>query len=361
MIDSPHPNSMIKFHVIGLLSIVLGVSGPALAQQPLPASRIALMKSETRSNDEILAAARRDCIAFVVDDEASRLARAGVDDELIRSLRSVCYKGPGLQVSTNPGGAELRVNGASVGVSPWFGPMSPQTVQLEVRRNGRSIPVQVDVLAGRWTVVQFTFAGDTAAVPAASSDEEIARLRRDLMSPLRDAAPPEPSQPRLRSGSSISIGGIAGAALAAGAGAALCKTTAFRNDPDGRGGFVSVEFKKRNTPCLAGSIGGGFAAGGFSGLTMARSRHRQDVAKFEKDIAGYPVAYANWKARYQSDSAQRSQTTLSRLNEALRLRAIRDTILISNASSRRESQVQRPPGVSHVEPRPFVPTQAKTR
>jgi len=282
----------------------------------LSSNDVAVLLASGTSHERILATARSSCLDFLLDAAHERPLRiAGADSAIIAGLREVCYQGSSIEVETDPSGAEVRIDGRRVGVSPWSGPVSPSSIQLDLRRGDAIRLITVPLPPGQFTRVTVALARDTLPLPAAPTRDEIARLRVAAQtftpSQPKPVAPIPPGRGSALGGTLI--GALIGGGAGAGLGIAVCKQSiiTYSRAMVGSTPYLSPSgtTSQTQTPCAAAAGGGGLVAGGLLGNLIAHMTHGGKVRAYEAASRNYPVALARWQE--QAD-IERSRYTTAR-------------------------------------------------
>ena len=265
-------------------------------------------------NAAVLDRARTSCISFVVDATAERRLRAaGAEPDFTAALRDVCFRGTSLQVTTEPAGAEVWVQGRRVGTSPWTSPM-PETRNLpvEVRLAGRYRRMTVNTVRDSLVALHFAMARDTVPLPAGPSEGELQALRAQARGFDARSRPVAPRPPTRGGGArSMILGGLAGAVAGVAAGTVACRRTVdvFITDTIGDVIFTTPNgtTQETNRGCVGFSIGGGTIAGGLAGnvfSTLTAGRRRR---QYEQDVRLHAAALARWEEQRRATEALRRE------------------------------------------------------
>lgn len=156
---------------------------------------VVLLQAPQVSREVLGSMVRTGCVSFPLDGAAvSQLRSAGADDAFISVVRGACFTGAELVVQSQPSGAEVLVDGRKVGTTPWTGRYAhPRSVQVVVRRGGRSLNGTAALQPRQRVRTSFAFHEDTVAVPRARSSSEVAQELR-LEARWRPAVP-APDEP----------------------------------------------------------------------------------------------------------------------------------------------------------------------
>lgn len=288
-------------------------------------------------NSSVLFRARSSCISFVVDATAERRLRAaGAESDFTEALRDVCFRGTSLQVTTEPAGAEVWVQGRRVGTSPWTSPMPlARNLPVEVRLDGRYRRVTANMVRDSLVTIHFALQRDTLPLPVGLSEVELQALRgqaRGFDARARPVAPQPPSPGG--SARSVIVGGLVGAAAGIAVGSVACRSTVdvFITDTIGDIIFERANGTRQETNggCVGFSIGGGTLAGGlagnvWSGLTAGRRRR-----VYEQELRVHERALARWEEQRRAVEQLRREE--ERRAERARLAARNAEIAAANRS-----------------------------
>lgn len=124
---------------------------------------------------------RESCVTFPLDNAAtSRLRSAGADENLLNAIRTACFTGAELVVTSQPTGAQVLVGRQAVGTTPLTVRYLPgQTVELAAVSRGRTLTYSsVPLRARQRTRAFLSFAEDTAAIPRIRSAVEVGQQSR---------------------------------------------------------------------------------------------------------------------------------------------------------------------------------------
>ena len=124
-----------------------------------------------------------------------------------------------LRVESHPPGAEVRVNGRRVGVTPWSGRVPPGATEVDVLPGGAVAPRRRGLVVGgsEPIVLSFVFATPVEGAPPKATQPEPVQPREPPPTKIEQVAP-DPSGPRWS------------AALTAGTGAAFADTGTLRTN-----------------------------------------------------------------------------------------------------------------------------------
>ena len=326
----------------GLLAVLAGALAPlrATAQERPPEAEPYSIDQVAEAvaadlNTNMLERARASCISFVVDATAERRLRAaGAEPDFTAALRGVCFRGTSLEVTTEPAGAEVWVEGRRVGTTPWMSPMPVQrNLPVEVRLAGRYRRVRTNTIADSLLSIHFVLQRDTVPLPPGPSDMQLQTLRAqaDGFRPRSRPAPPR-APARGRSARSVLVGGLAGAAVGFAAGSVGCRQNEviYRRIPFGDDVILTPidTVEKVQRRCVgfsigAGAVGGGLAGNLFAALTAGRRRRA-----FEEELRIHERQVARWEQQRQAAEQLRQQE--ARRAERLRVAAANAEITAAN-------------------------------
>lgn len=288
-------------------------------------------------NTNMLERARASCISFVVDASAERRLRAaGAEPDFTSALRGVCFRGTSLEVTTEPAGAEVWVEGRRVGTTPWMSPMPVQrNLPVEVRLDGRYQRVRANMIADSLLSVNFVLQRDTLPLPPGPSDMELQSLRAQAAGFQPRSRPAPPRAPaRGTSARSVIVGGLAGAAVGLAVGTLGCRqpelvyrVVVFGNDTI-RTPVDTVE--KVQGACVGFSIGGGTLGGGLAGNVFAALTAGRRRRAYEEELRIHEGQVARWEEQRRATEQLRQQE--ARRAERLRIAARNAEITAANRS-----------------------------
>ena len=305
-----------------------GAQSTASGQQAVSLGvAIRMVSGDVFTDEQVLALARRNCIGFQVDSVVRRqLSEAGGGQALLTGLASACYLGTSVAVTSLPEGAEVRIRGRLVGVTPYTGPV-PGGVELEVevRRSGLSSIRRVSVPTGRLLEMSFSVQ-DTVPVPPEPTREELEAIESGrAIRPLTNLPKP-PERPKPLGPRNPVVPWLLGAAVGGGAAFALgqrrCtyENATFGPTQNGYQPYTGVE-ELKDGACLAATAAGGLGVGSLvadlwsrRGYRGRRMRHEQEVATFDQRLA----------AANQQRQQQQEQWTRENDGRLIVLRQARD-------------------------------------
>lgn len=310
---------------------------PLLAQEgPLTQDQVGELLADKRlARERILSLSENRCLSFVVDTKAAEpLLAESHDSALVAGLRNACYIGSALQISADRPGTAVRVGGQSMGVAPWTGPVQAAgRIEVEVHQGTWSQSVAVTVPTNRIVKIAFHVPADTAVIPPAPSDLELARLAADtaLYVP-RTPRPllPRPPVPHSTLGLTL-VGGIVGAAAAAGTGAVACKSNQYVPLPYAHGYDTVGTAKQTSVGCTAATGAAGLLAGGLLGQIIGRVGNASRERAYDWAKAGYPMQVTKWEAQNTTDSAVQISENKTKYQEALT--AAQEATAVANANA----------------------------
>ncbi len=269
-----------------LVILALASLGTPVAAQGKPYSidDVATLVSSGVRTARIVELVSSDCLAFVVDDAAEgRLQSAGADAALAGALRAVCYRGSGIEVLSTPAGAEVVVQGRSVGATPVAIPHAAQTgLVIEVRNAYGLRTISADLAPDQLLQIEVELPSDSVSYGATSAP------RPPL--PIRPA-------PRGRFRPALFGIGIGAASFGVSMGACKGKELDFREDPELGYSVPNGSGVKEKTSmgCSGGIAAAGLAAGWLASDQLSRRSYNRRVARFEQDSATYVVRLEEWE------------------------------------------------------------------
>lgn len=294
---SPRP---LRWLLSGLAALALCClsARPATAQgRAYSAEAIARLVTGGANTARILELTRAECVGFIMDEAADRLLRrAGADEGLIAGLRGTCYIGPAIDVSSEPPGAEVLVNGQSVGKTPITIPVkAAPAVAVEVRYNGAAKSITTAVPADRVARLRFDLPRDTLPWPVGRSAREFGE-EYGLLDSWRSTLP-KPEVPRAPRGWRKTTRLGLGLAMGAGAGFAATRSTCARSLPsktvDGKT-YPAVPLGV-DPACSTPTMAGAALVGGVALMGIAKLRHDGRVRGYRRATAAYPQRVADWE------------------------------------------------------------------
>jgi hypothetical protein len=147
-----------------------------------------------------------DCGSFRLDTTGeAQIRQAGGDEAFIRGVRETCAKGVAqLQVTSNPAGAQVRLDGRALGTTPFSGTVPVATLStIEVQLGNQRRSTQTELVGGQKTIVSFEMPRDTVAwTPGGRSAMQVA-MDLGIMNEFQ-APPGRPEPPMGRAGVSTS-------------------------------------------------------------------------------------------------------------------------------------------------------------
>ncbi len=269
-----------------LATLVLAAAPPALAAQAQPFSidDITELVRSGVSDARILELARRDCLLFELDRQSDANLRAGgASAALVRSLRTACYAGAWLEVTSEPPGIAIWLGRGRVGTTPWRSQVLRGTLTVAVSRGEWRESVTAQIPAGRLVRLQFVVPADTVAWPAEPAREQLA----SSLDASVDWAPsrPEPAAPPPFAGKHPIgrqiAGGVIGALVGGAAGYAI--------DRDSLTGPGLV---------LVGAIGW------FVGKKLDDAAYKRRVKEHERRVSDHEAAAAAWRQEMDLERAK---------------------------------------------------------
>ena len=272
--------------------MLLLVASPAalVAQaQPFSIGDIEELVARGVSDVRIVQLARRDCLLFKLDAtseqrlQATRRASAA----LLRGLRTACYAGAALEVTSDPTGLEVWLGDRRVGATPWRSEVGRGVRTVAVSRGEWRESVTTRVPVDRLVRVHFTAPADTLAWPVEPTREGLAAaLDRSVQwAPSRpEPVEPAPFAPR-RPKSGRIVGAVLGAAAGSWAGYAI----------DPHSDSVAVDI-----------VGGGALVGLFGwwlGKKLDDAAYKRRVKAYELQARAQDSAVAAWRAQMDAEHA----------------------------------------------------------
>lgn len=297
---------------------------------------VTLLGAPQVSREVLGSMVRTGCVSFPVDAAAvSRLRSAGADDAFVALVRNACFTGSELVVHSRPSGAEVRVNGARVGTTPWTGRFTgAPEAEVAVVRGGATLSAPAELEARHRVRATFTFQEDTVPIPRARNTAEIARdLNLERSWTPRAPAPENPGPLRLFTGNALTMLFAAGTTAA---GVAYCDGAANHC-------FIEPTLEDDGTDTmetarwLAGGVAGLFVGTSVTGLLQRainggrRSSHREAVD-----------ARQAWERSDQAARAEWMRTHPEVLRVLQEERAARDQAVQRNRQIRGRNQAARP-------------------
>jgi hypothetical protein len=187
-----------------LRSVCLIVFSATLAVLPVRAQRVetytlddvvTLLQAREIGRDVLTSLIRSGCLGFVLDSDATtRLQRVGADAAFLSTLRTNCFAGAELVVTSNQTGAQVQIDGQNVGRTPYtVRYVSPRTVRVVVSAGGQQVTQNVALQARQRSRAVFSLPEPLVATPAVRNPSEIAtalRLAERWQNPV--AAPARP-------------------------------------------------------------------------------------------------------------------------------------------------------------------------
>ena len=148
--------------------LLLTSSGRLIAQtKPFSLGDVEDLLGSGVSEVRILQLARRDCLLFKIDARSERRLRdtAGASVAFIRGLRTVCFAGAALEVTSDLPGLEVWLGDRRVGTTPWSAGLARGTLTVAVRRGEWRDSVTARLPVDRMVRVHFRTPRDTLAWP----------------------------------------------------------------------------------------------------------------------------------------------------------------------------------------------------
>ena len=212
---------------VALAGLLLVTScGRLIAQaQPFSIGDIEDLLGSAVSEVRILQLVRRDCLLFKLDAKSEQRLRdtAGASAAFIRGLRTVCFAGAALEVTSEPAGLEVWLGDRRVGTTPWSAEVARGMLTVGVRRGEWRDSVTARLPVDRMVRVRFRTPRDTLAWPIEPERERLAAaLDRSLeWTPSRpEPVGPEPFAGKPPKGRRI-VGAVVGAVAGGAAGYAI--------------------------------------------------------------------------------------------------------------------------------------------
>jgi hypothetical protein len=258
-----------------LACLVVGIAGlPVFAgaqgNTPYPLDSVEHMIASRMRPGRVLGLVQGNCLAFVMDSVAGdRLAKAGAQPSLIRSLGDICYKGPSLEVTSDPPSAGVTVNGRASGRTPWVSPVAPRSgVRIAVSTGAASREALIDIAAHESVRIHFVLPQDTI--------------------PHGTYTPPQSGPTRPSRLKSWILGGLAGAAAGLGIGAIACKSenTTYQYDPNGDTWTATGTSNETEGGCVAGTTAVGTLAVGFVANRWVNRSYQKRRREWEQSNQG---------------------------------------------------------------------------
>lgn len=311
--------------------VALGAAAPRAAaaqSRPQTIEDIALMLSDGTRPEQVLRRLEStgSCVSFVVNQRAvERLTRAGADSGFIARLRDVCYEGTELLVTTEPAGAEVIIDGRTVGKSPYRTPEEPGVMHtVQVRKGAwlRSTKQAQMIEQDQRTRIHFEVPQDTIAWPRRRTERDFGE-QFGLLEGWQSRIP-KPELPAPPKGWSKTKRMLIGAAVFGGAAYAVGTTQCQVVDP-----AYTVEgqtYPETNLGvdpnCAGGMAAGGALGGALLSAGWAKMRHGGHVRSYESAKRNFGATLQAWE-----DAKRREQNawlaTHPRVREAMAEQATR--------------------------------------
>lgn len=278
---------------VALASWLLAISPLSVGAQaqPLSALDIEQLLESGVSDLRIAQLARRHCLLFKLDAVMTQRLKAapGASAALLEGLRTACYAGAALEVTSDAAGLEVWLGSRHVGTTPWSSEIGRGQLMVTVRRGEWRQSVPTHIPAGRLVRVHFGGPADTLAWPVEPPRAQLAgALNRTLNAGPSRSEPvaPEAFSGKHPIGRQI-IGGVVGALVGGVAGYAV--------DP--------------HSDSLAADIAAGGAAmalvGWWVGSKLDDAAYNRRVRKHERQLAAYDTAFAAWRQSIDSERTER--------------------------------------------------------
>jgi len=269
-----------------LATLLLAAAPPALAAQAQPFSidDITELVRSGVSDARILELARRDCLLFELDTQSDADLRAsGASATLVRGLRTACYAGAALEVTSDPAGMPIWLGRGRVGTTPWRAQVLRGRLTVAVSRGEWRESVTAQIPAHCLVRLHFVAPADTMPWPVEPTRDQLASsLEASVQwAPSR----PEPDAPapfvgKHPIGRQIA-GGVVGALLGGAAGYAI--------DRDSLTGPGLV---------LVGGIGW------FVGKKLDDAAYKRRVKEYQRGVSDHESVAAAWRQEMDSERAE---------------------------------------------------------
>ena len=270
--------------------LLLTSSGRLIAQtKPFSLGDVEDLLGSGVSEVRILQLARRDCLLFKIDARSERRLRdaAGASVAFIRGLRTVCFAGAALEVTSDLPGLEVWLGDRRVGTTPWSAGLARGTLTVAVRRGEWRDSVTARLPVDRMVRVHFRTPRDTLAWPIEPEREGLAAaLDRSLeWTPTRpEPAGPEPFAGKPPKGRRI-VGAVVGAVAGGAAGYAV--------DP--------------HSDSLAANVAAGSAVFGIVGWWIGKklddAAYNRRVRDYQRRETEHDAAVAAWHEQMDAERA----------------------------------------------------------
>jgi hypothetical protein len=249
-----------------------------------------------------------DCGSFRLDTTGeAQIRQAGGDEAFIRGVRETCAKGVAqLQVTSNPAGAQVRLDGRALGTTPFSGTVPVATLStIEVQLGNQRRSTQTELVGGQKTIVSFEMPRDTVAwTPGGRSAMQVA-MDLGIMNEFQ-APPGRPEPPKLRGSGGggrsflfMLLGAGAGYAFGAyGPSGCVDKQTITRDAYVGDTFYPAgseVDLGK-GMPCVGGAAGLGAAGGLIFSLPINAAVGSSRRGTYKREMEAYPARLAAWES-----------------------------------------------------------------
>jgi hypothetical protein len=275
-----------------LLGAVLWVVGAArlVAQgQPFSVLDVQQLIESGVSDVRVVQLARRDCLLFKLDAATERRLEAieGVTAVLIRGLRTACYAGAALEVTSEPEGLEVWLGARHVGTTPWSSEIARGTLTVAVVRGEWRDSVVTRLPVGHLVRVHFLGPADTLAWPVEPTRERLAAAfdRSIDFTPSRA----EPTAPETVTAKRPKGRQIFGAVVGVMGGGVL----GYAVDPHSDSVASNV--------AVGGVLVG--ALGWWVGKKLDDASYNARVRDHDRRVAEYQATVAAWQAQMDSERA----------------------------------------------------------
>ena len=241
---------------------------------------------------------RESCVSFPLDDAATRRLRgAGADDALLAVIRTACYTGTEVVVESEPVGAEVRIDDARVGTTPWTGRyLSGRNVKITANARGRALSYSSALVPGRRVRAFFAFPEELLPLPRVRTTSQVIQ-QLGLEAQWRPVVA-EPEVGYVRTFPVIFTLGLYGGGAALGASTCSGRTEGCFLEPD-IDPDTGKDLNEANRPLVGAlvGLGGGIVAAWAAGklwdsVEAGRYRRaREGHAQWKRDME---TAKARW-------------------------------------------------------------------
>jgi hypothetical protein len=336
--------------------VLMGAVLPATSaaqSRPLSIDDVTFLLSKPEMRAGIADVARTDCVAFAVDSPTEqRLLQAGADGAMLQAFRTACFTGTEVVVTSWPEGAQVSIDGARVGTTPWTGRFNPSgsSLRITATADGRTQTLTAALNPATRQKAWFAFREDTVALP-------LVPTRASVIQQLNLEARWRPTEPAPARGRSVGnfqskplyllgmIGGGYGGAKYCGNATHMC-------------GFKDAAIDSVPTRGAAYAIGalGGVLAGAIVADLIRNRVDKSRLNESNRRFSEYSAAMAAWERRMataKTEWMQNHPDVVAELDRAVAARnaaAARNREIQSrNQTNYRPSQVTpeaiRPPGL----------------